>query len=103
MRRPGSLTIIPLYGSSLKIVRMASAASAGSLTSCMQFSGQATLFEDYRIESRSENQIYLEVALDALGKALRSAEAAGVCPRLARYSDVPLTTDCLMIALFAAG
>ncbi|KAJ9101235.1 hypothetical protein QFC21_003454 [Naganishia friedmannii] len=37
---------------------------------------ESTLFEQYRIESRQANEIHLELSIDSLTKALRSAEAA---------------------------
>jgi hypothetical protein len=40
-----------------------------------------TLFDEYRIESRGNNEIYLEIGLESLSKALRSAEMAGTTGR----------------------
>lgn len=37
---------------------------------------QATCFQDYHCESANDNMIYLEIGLDGLGNALRSAEMA---------------------------
>ena len=42
---------------------------------------KTTLFDEYRIESRGNNEIYLEVSLEALSKALRSAESAAASGR----------------------
>jgi hypothetical protein len=38
---------------------------------------QSTLFTEYRIESHSDNEIWLEVHLDPLLKVLRSADSSG--------------------------
>ncbi|KAH8081492.1 checkpoint protein Hus1/Mec3 [Filobasidium floriforme] len=40
-----------------------------------------TLFDEYRIESRGNNEIYLEIGLEPLSKALRSAEMVGTTGR----------------------
>lgn len=42
---------------------------------------KVTLFDEYRIESRGNNEIYLEIGLEPLSKALRSAEMAGTTGR----------------------
>lgn len=53
-----------------------------------------TLFDEYRIESRSNNEIYLElISLDALGKALRSAEAAGAGSTHNSHRSLETLTD----------
>lgn len=38
---------------------------------------QDTLFKDFRIESNNNNEIWLELQLDALLKILKSAESCG--------------------------
>lgn len=37
---------------------------------------QSTLFDQYRIESRQNNEIHLDLNIESFAKALRSAEAA---------------------------
>ena len=39
---------------------------------------QSTLFSQFRIESNNENEIWLELKLDALLKVLKSADGSGV-------------------------
>ena len=38
---------------------------------------QDTLFREFRIESNNQNEIWIELHLDALLKILRSAESCG--------------------------
>ena len=38
---------------------------------------QSTLFDNFRIESNNDNEIWLDIHLEALLKVLRSADSSG--------------------------
>jgi hypothetical protein len=51
---------------------------------------QATLFAFYKVESNADNEIYLEVVVEALHRALKSAEGASeVLMRLSKKGRIP--------------
>ena len=62
----------PVYHRQVKIVNM-----HGCFTfSILLIFRKNTLFDDYKIESNSANEIWLEINLDSLLKALRSADSS---------------------------
>ncbi|ORY30828.1 checkpoint protein Hus1/Mec3 [Naematelia encephala] len=59
-----------------------------------------TLFEEFRIESNSNNEIWLEVHLDALLKVLRSADSsAGSTGEAGRYNSTALSDATVLLKL----
>jgi hypothetical protein len=60
---------------------------------------QETLFHSFRIESNSDNEIWLEVQLDSLLKVLRSADSSCMSNQLEESPDAEIQEADLLSTL----